>query len=65
MNLPHGFIFAFMQYFHGTILPEKSCVKRKGWGRPGGGGGGGEGKKKGGGGGRGGGGGGGGVVQGI
>ena len=30
MTLLHGFIFAFIQYFHGTILREKSCVKPRG-----------------------------------
>ena len=38
MTLLHGFIFAFIQYFHGTILREKSCVKPRGEAGGGGGG---------------------------
>ena len=39
MNLPHEFIFVFIQYFDGALLSEKSCIKwearEKGGGRGG------------------------------
>ena len=44
MNLPHEFIFVFIQYFDGAILSEKSCIKWEA--REKGGGGGGEKKHK-------------------
>ena len=37
MNLPHEFIFVFIQYFDGAILSEKSCIKWEARGKGGGG----------------------------